>query len=758
MKIFSFWFWLPVLLLSPLPECKRDTPSAHKATSYPEGNQIVFNHVGIVANSIEYLHVLVPRSLKKDVGMMDDFIARLTELLVAEEKVVKNVVGKPAANITSRSDFDVFEKSVDTDNYYITLLARKRIIRERESLMSLLSTLPSPSNTRKSPGSVLDRSDLKTSRKKRTPGKSRSARAALRKQEKLERKRNKRQIAAGFAGFLAGSILGIIEEFQILDLNNRLGKVENTVNGLIDVTQLQGKAIHDISKNVQDFESLMIKIGLQNHLKIVAFTADLFDQVKERREIITETIAFAQLERLSPRALSNETLSLVFDRVFSTAKDKGCVLFFKNPNGLFQVDTSFAYNAEEMEFNLILHVPMIPVEHQLHLKKYVPFPLVHSFSFNSSIIPLVGEENYLAVNDNEQYRILSHSDLNSCSKKGIYYLCDERNTLRDDLTHSCLGSLYKYDPRGIDKFCTFEISPLKEHVSPIGPGNWLISTPEKYSATIKCRVGGKMLPSGDPVQIRTQTVLELEEGCELQLKENFLSTDTNTLQTILPVRNDIEFDASVVFDSLDPETVRQKIKDFRANGLEVFNNQDLQFLKLDGSFGFIMTIATGAVTLTGIFGTMIVVIVLWKKGFLCCGKKTNTFVAQTHFMQQALTESARQEHAMRNAMVAMSQHGAASGSKNPVTRELVQGIIGEIMAAVPGQGKEKPSKVIPSSPYFETAGGPTFSNDPLFAPGGPRPSPRNPTFAPTTYLSGSDLARNLNPYPNLQGEPGNIPL
>jgi hypothetical protein len=135
----------------------------------------------------------------------------------------------------------------------------------------------------------------------------------------------------------------------------------------------------------------------------------------------------------------HDVLLKIKQKIDQTAQENGFISYVSKVTDLFQISLSYAYQPNNKTIALLL---LVPQEYLLNLNQYLPFPLTQNLSPNHSLMPSVGQNDILAYNGFDTFKIILQSDLASCHKMGETYFCKRRNDLRTDVTETCLGSLY----------------------------------------------------------------------------------------------------------------------------------------------------------------------------------------------------------------------------------------------------------------------------------------------------------------------------
>ena len=253
---------------------------------------------------------------------------------------------------------------------------------------------------------------------------------------------------------------------------------------------------------------------------------------------LLSAIQQVQMNRLSTNFLQGSTINKIYNHLLKTASSQNMELLISRPSDLFQIDVSYYYKSHSQELNIFLHTPMVKSQNIMKFFKFIPFPLTQFLGKNISLMPKV-KQDLIAVGSDLQYKILSESDMNACTRMPITqlgwqsmrstYICRGLEVLKVDLAATCLGAYYLGNITAIQHYCKFEHVPSKEHVFQLSSHTFLISSPISFSANIKCPT--KFIP----IRIQTSSIVTIPGDCILNLKshviqqDNYLDTDLETI-------------------------------------------------------------------------------------------------------------------------------------------------------------------------------------------------------------------------------------
>ena len=351
-------------------------------------------------------------------------------------------------------------------------------------------------------------------------------------------------ILAGIAGVL-GTFMGMYNTYEISVLKTRLNEVEKNHNLLVHVTQKQEEQINRITENMNSIIQLiqmMIKFNPTLISEQIASQINLFET---RVTIATNAVQQLQHRRLAVDLLDTNQLDEMHIAISKVATERGYKLMTERISDYFQIETSYLRNKGDIL--IMLHVPCIIHEQLLTIYRYIslPFPVPKILSTDSTTILdlilqrtgptikiqeeesqdallLVPEAEMIAIGRDNQYQILSQSNLASCIKRNKVYLCDKSQVLQTDLHNSCLGSIYSNHEQGIKENCKLERKRLIETVYQLSSTDHLVYSPQPFSTKIQCKNG-----SSFPTYITKVHKIHVPEDCKLTLKAHTITSHFN---------------------------------------------------------------------------------------------------------------------------------------------------------------------------------------------------------------------------------------
>ena len=510
--IFRFFLLYLIILNCRCEDDNRAQDGLLSSPEYLEGNQVIFLEHGTVANQIGFVHVKMVYRLGDVKNTVENALIRLNTIIEEEKSYIdlQNALAE-----TGTSPVALGKMNGKIGGSYLTAVEnmQQRVSDYYQSFCDMLIGLPNSAEENLASQHLMHRQQRSV--------------AEMDEEEIVRIRRGAPVVAAAFA--LGGSIMAFLSLAQIQDLYRKFGGLQEKHNRLVDITSAHDKALSGLRIDMNVMRDIVINLNQRNGVIANSMSDRLIDYISHIEDRIQGAIDSAQQQRLSFRAINGHTLLKLWAYLHEVAAKEGFDIMLDHAMDLYQMEASYIYDYRTMEFILFVHVPMIPPGNKLTLYRFIPFPVVHSEMANTTMIPYVGEKDYLALNGEGEYRLMSTVDINACEKRGTLYLCSGRNVLYNDLSNTCLGSFYRKNETGVQKKCKFEFSEPEVLVFSSGFRSWLIYAPEPGIATVKCRNAVSAFP---PIVIRTQTRLKIKEGCSVRFKRAHLSADENVEESM----------------------------------------------------------------------------------------------------------------------------------------------------------------------------------------------------------------------------------
>lgn len=376
----------------------------------------------------------------------------------------------------------------------------------------------------------------------------------------------------GIGGFIS---LGtsIMNGYQASSLNDKLDKLQQKTDHLVDIAQLHGEHIQILHEEVTQIEDLETDFIRYNPSKVLAKTLLFKDRALRAMDVFWDVIESAREGKLSTKLLQPKALKAIKQHVDTVANKHNLISPVTVPSDLFNIDVTSLYNPKEFKVIIILHIPMATHNGFMDLYEYMPMPILGNHNFDYSLKP-APKETYLAKKG-DKFATFTYEELRKCNKKGNVYNCKDKNEARMDVENHCLPSLYWNKDKGIKQNCHFEIITNTETAYKINTNTWIFNTPHKYMAEVRC-TGRKT----KAIRLQSTLVLKLKHGCELKTKEILL------LATELDIETQIDqqlinwrLDALTLFDEKETEDMHTTLQHLMKAGRQKVRPADFSYLK-----------------------------------------------------------------------------------------------------------------------------------------------------------------------------------
>lgn len=526
------------------------------AISYPDGNQILFDSKGFLVNKLAFIHVKFYTDMQGPLTLLDKIIADLENAYKADMKRAN----KPIIRVKTQEDITSIwgdsrlqelyqDRTLDSAAVYLILL--EMFLRISRQLRGLLTAVP-------------EKYDIH--------------------EASMIHARTKREIIGGIALGMS-----IWNSHRISTLESHLHNFSSQYNLLVESTSLLSDKHNQLAADVELMSRLLVIILNGNARKVLATSISVADRLRNTIDDVTSIITSGQQRKVSPRLINGDDLNQLFIAVSKKAKDLDCEMIMDQPSDLYEIEASYGYSQNGLNFGIYIHIPIVPKSQKLALLEHIPFPIsFQSFATNTTLTPNTGPDKFLAVLPSRQtspsppysghvphkYRVLSETEFQSCFKLRSYYLCAGRNTLRTDIGSSCIGSLWLKDKDLIIKNCDIKKEPLQEVAVKLSPREWLVLTPEPQTAPVLC--GRDVIKS---LRFERQTRVKLIEDCDMSLRFHHLTTDVNILYDFKLETHEWRYFGSV-FDEIitKNDLINEIIEDVDASK-EKYGLPDLTHLK-----------------------------------------------------------------------------------------------------------------------------------------------------------------------------------
>jgi hypothetical protein len=269
-------------------------------------------------------------------------------------------------------------------------------------------------------------------------------------------------IILGLAGLAFSTYNGV----QIQRLDARMANDAQGTTLLKDITHLHENHLKLLDDKVKLHNELflMMKYDHPSLHHSIYKAANL--AAEQQVDAVRAAISGALQHRLAPGVYNEEALESVLAYTKQVCSEHKFHNLIHHTSDLYQLETSFLYNPENMTFSTILHIPLVQLENLLDMYQYIPLPLNTHFSSEHSLVPSIDHRNIIAVGNGNIYKELAPVDLVSCMKMGAYHFCHGSTILQTDTSSSCLSSIYMADMEVAKETASLPLHPREKLYTP----------------------------------------------------------------------------------------------------------------------------------------------------------------------------------------------------------------------------------------------------------------------------------------------------
>jgi hypothetical protein len=188
--------------------------------------------------------------------------------------------------------------------------------------------------------------------------------------------------------------------------------------------------------------------------------------------------------KLSLTLLEPNELTNLFLRLRLIAEAQSSKLGLATPIDLLQMPASFTFSG--LSIRVLVHVPLISSDMTLY--EYIPVP-IHLRDLYVHLLPTTDALLIISHDNTLHTEITRHALANHCSNQGTVYICESIGVLFQDLSMSCLGSLYSANIDTAAKLCTAHVIHSNLFVRLFQHNNFLVHARFPIKALRTCRNG-----------------------------------------------------------------------------------------------------------------------------------------------------------------------------------------------------------------------------------------------------------------------------
>ena len=357
------------------------------------------------------------------------------------------------------------------------------------------------------------------------------------------------------ANNIVGTFMGAFNAYEIKQLNQKFSDLSTGHNMLVRVTQQHENDIVQMNKDLRAIVKVIDLMAEYNPGLVQLKISEQLDIFENRVTVITNTIQQLHHHRLAIDLLTPEQMQIMHKAVQEVALKEKFNSQAKKITDYYQIEVSYTRTLDDIV--ILVHVPCIKTKSLLTIYRYLPFPIplpfqtkAHDLTINHSLQfqeTLLSKANYdelfdnelkfpqhqealfvtdstdlIAIDDDQNFQVLTQTDLANCVQRNHVYLCDKQNVVKHELTDTCLGSLYVRNEDGVRRHCKFERKPVQETVFQLSDTEHIVYSPSLQTSAITCRNG-----SSETIHLNLVTKINVPENCQLKLlKHTIISSST----------------------------------------------------------------------------------------------------------------------------------------------------------------------------------------------------------------------------------------
>jgi hypothetical protein len=506
--------------------------------------QVLFSHAGLYAGQTHMIHYRIPIPMAPILEDMTNFQDNLTKHHNNTKDGISTIIAE-----TQRGKDDYVLQTVDSKEIkHVIVNAYNEVEVIKYEFYQLLKTLPSSTQG----VNVMTPNDHPTSTLEGRP---------------------KRQIVEWVALGEATAALSLatVNRIELDKMKGAITEFGQKTDLIVDVQKIHDKHLHLLQAQV---DSLLDQMAVaENSLNAIILNTNLRTKIESYRRklnIIKDFIKAAMMNKLSPGILPAETVFAMMNHTTETANKLGYRSFIKEPSDLFQLPTSFQFNSTSLEFVVYVHVPLVSPANLMTLYQYVPAPILISPASPYSLTPELDNNNLIAYNEDDTFKVVSLNELNACINLGNAYFCKGRSIINRNLDTTCLGALFSGHITEAQENCRFRITKRQENVFQTDINTFRIFPRlNSVEGKLKCNDTNTkiMFVNGDEIK--------LSKGCRLTLEHHIVTAGEEEEMTMTSPVASLAWNPKDMFPHHDLQQVDLAISHLKEMGAHNLDASDL---------------------------------------------------------------------------------------------------------------------------------------------------------------------------------------
>lgn len=329
--------------------------------------------------------------------------------------------------------------------------------------------------------------------------------------------------------FLGGAALSMAtyNNYKIHQLNDDIQNLKDQHNLLVDLTQIQGEHLKEINAQLLQMEEFWSEYFTVSPALMEDMVNNYYKDIKNKFEILADTVHSAIDGKLSNLLLSAENAKLIVNKVKEMAAMNHAKIPLRENADLFHQEISYLFDSKNLNFILLVHIPLVSYDMVFKLQKYTPFPFVFN---DKTVIPTMDKDilatNYDQAkiqNERKLHFVTSEDEMRTCKKIGDNYFCNGRDVYLLNKNRECVGALHNRDIKQVIETCQLTNAAEKEVVVKINQNTWGFYTPKMILRMVKCQ------HSFEELSVQGFNFIRLPTACSFELVDHLIQSNKEQL-------------------------------------------------------------------------------------------------------------------------------------------------------------------------------------------------------------------------------------
>jgi hypothetical protein len=532
---------------------------SNAAFSKPPDHLTVFEHVGDMIPDVSYLHVVVPVDINRFENMFSKAMTLMNEDYKKQSQT-KNYKNEDYYFPKSTERHDAFINPVWDSGVKMNVSLRHDLQAIYQEFKELRSALPLASQ---------ETSDVARKHMLSHDHDGHLLQTTFNTTGAVKR-RQKRFWPALIGSLIGGGLLGtfmrIFTHKQIQSMGD-----SRMIDMLVQDNVRKNHLMDSLDQRVHKALDLAISsLGDSVFINRYLVWSAIVRHLQRRLDDFTFLIDDLLKHRLTPRWFSAKQMRQLHQNVVEFAIQNQVAPLTEFPMDYFQIDASFVSSSDQLV--IILHVPAIRKSHHQkgtwNIYRYHPFPIQR----HGQMVAMISmTHSLIAIGPDQHYKVLTEPDLHKCLRRNHHYLCESPVVTLTEFKASCIGALMGQLPQSIASLCRMHNEAERVMVMQAAENAFAVYTPTPFTAHGTCLNGTRI------TRVLTKsTIVQLDSGCSLQLKEHLIEVPFSLISQRIPLISTTSWDTLEVPRKLFREEDWRQMDLFKALVNESYAEADFR--------------------------------------------------------------------------------------------------------------------------------------------------------------------------------------